>query len=233
MGIYTMMVKEAIEYEPTMGLDRYPIFDEEYRAKLNQKILDNYWTREIGMETVSLFVAKMRNRMNLIMPKYNAIYLAQAKEIDPFVTARMTSHMVNEATQKNSDKSTSTGEQDQDTASKARAINSDFPQMQLSEYKDYATSGADTVSSSEAKSLSKGTGESESTGDTSGTMDSVSEGFSGGSMADLLANYADAFINTDLLVVQDLENLFMGIWNNDEHIVSGDRWNGFRGGWWY
>lgn len=34
----------------------YPIFDETYRAKLNEKIVAHYALREIGSETAQMFV---------------------------------------------------------------------------------------------------------------------------------------------------------------------------------
>ena len=52
----------------------YPIFDENYRATLETKILKHYYTREIGLETVGLWKHFLDMRMNEIMPYYNKLY---------------------------------------------------------------------------------------------------------------------------------------------------------------
>lgn len=54
----------------------YPIFgdDDDKRYELNRKILEHFFTREIGYETVGLWKQKLRFRMREIMPKYNKLY---------------------------------------------------------------------------------------------------------------------------------------------------------------
>lgn len=62
----------------------YPIFDENYRATLETKILKHYYTREIGLETVGLWKHFLDMRMNEIMPYYNKLYESELLEFDPF-----------------------------------------------------------------------------------------------------------------------------------------------------
>ena len=61
----------------------FPIFDENYRKTLETKIIKHYYFREIGFETVALWQFYLNERLNLIMPYYNKLYLAFLKEIDP------------------------------------------------------------------------------------------------------------------------------------------------------
>lgn len=56
---------------------KYPIFNEEYREILETKIINHYFTREIGLETVSLWKHFLKTRMNEIMPYYNKLYEAE------------------------------------------------------------------------------------------------------------------------------------------------------------
>ena len=42
----------------------YPIFDETYRGVIETKILKHYYTREIGLETVGLWLHKLDVKMN-------------------------------------------------------------------------------------------------------------------------------------------------------------------------
>ena len=67
-GIYTEASYKKI------GLSTYPIFDETYRTQLNNKIIDHFYFREIGMETVANFAWFLRRKMNEIMPYYNQLY---------------------------------------------------------------------------------------------------------------------------------------------------------------
>lgn len=79
MAKYTINIFILIENGFDFGLDEYPIFDENYRATLNKTILDYYFMYEIGFETPFLFRHYLKTKMNLIMPKYNALFEAQAQ----------------------------------------------------------------------------------------------------------------------------------------------------------
>ena len=61
----------------------YPIFDENYRATLETKILKHYYFREIGLETAALFKHFLRTRMGEIMPYYNQLYRSETLEFNP------------------------------------------------------------------------------------------------------------------------------------------------------
>lgn len=68
----------------------FPIFDEEYRPVLCQKILKNYYTREIGFETVQLWKLRMNQKLNLIMPYYNKLYITDRLEYNPLFDVDLT-----------------------------------------------------------------------------------------------------------------------------------------------
>lgn len=69
---------------------KYPIFDEKYRYVLNKKILTHFFTREICEETVGLWLLRMEERMEEIMPYYNKLYLSELEEIKPFFNIDIT-----------------------------------------------------------------------------------------------------------------------------------------------
>lgn len=69
---------------------KYPIFDEKYRYVLNKKILTHFFTREICEETVGLWLLRMEERMEEIMPYYNKLYLSELEEIKPFFNVDIT-----------------------------------------------------------------------------------------------------------------------------------------------
>lgn len=86
MAIYTIELGKLIERGYHLNLDAYPIFDENYRIVLNQKIINHFWFREIGQETPDRFNFMLGRKMCEIMPYYNQLYKTQFFEFDPLET---------------------------------------------------------------------------------------------------------------------------------------------------
>lgn len=84
MSKYTTELRYLIENNFDIGLKTYPIFDENYRELLNQKIINHYYFREIGMETAELFKRYLNTTMCEIMPYYNQLYKSELLEFNPF-----------------------------------------------------------------------------------------------------------------------------------------------------
>lgn len=61
----------------------YPIFDESYRATLEEKIIGHYYMDEIGCETVGLWKFYLNQKMREIMPYYNQLYKSELIEFNP------------------------------------------------------------------------------------------------------------------------------------------------------
>ena len=68
----------------------FPIFDENYRTVLENKILKHYYTREIGVETVGLWKLRLDTKMNEIMPYYNQLYKSALIEFNPMYDVDLT-----------------------------------------------------------------------------------------------------------------------------------------------
>lgn len=89
MSKYTTELRYIIESGYTLkALQSYPIFDENYRQVLNQYILNHFWMREIGFETVGEFDLYLGNTLNEIMPYYNGMFKMAMSEIDPLTNYR-------------------------------------------------------------------------------------------------------------------------------------------------
>lgn len=205
MAVFTISVMELREDDWDFGLDVYPIFDPNYRAPLNTKILDHYMNYEIGYESEEMFKFALRRRMNEIMPYYNQLYKSEQIEFDPLQTVNLNdmSESVN----------TSTASNDNESKARGRVVNSELPQVHLSPNEDYASAATDSVSDSTAT----GTGTSEA----NGTVNHQMTG-SQGHAPQLLMAYRASLLNIDLMVIRDLANLFMGVWNtNDTHTDQG------------
>lgn len=61
----------------------FPVFDENYRLPLEKTILRHFYTREIGEETVGLWRLRLWDRLNIIMPFYNKLYLTETLSFNP------------------------------------------------------------------------------------------------------------------------------------------------------
>lgn len=62
----------------------FAIFDEAYREKLVCKVLKHYYLREIGAETVGIWILWMNTKFEEIMPYYNQLYESAKLKFEPF-----------------------------------------------------------------------------------------------------------------------------------------------------
>lgn len=83
-------VDNVVEASRRQIFGNYPIFDENYRAILESKILKHYYTREISEETVGLWKLRLNNRMNEIMPYFNKLYNSELIEFNPLYDVDLT-----------------------------------------------------------------------------------------------------------------------------------------------
>lgn len=90
MAVYTVQLKTLIENHFDIGLKDYPIFDENYRNILNEKIINHYLFNEIGMETAELFKFYLNMTMREIMPYYNQLYKSELLEFNPLYDTDLT-----------------------------------------------------------------------------------------------------------------------------------------------
>lgn len=216
MSVFTMRLCDLIDdgFDIGMGANDYPIFDEEYRVVLNQRITDHYALYEIGHETPEMFRFALNRKLREVMKYYNQLYLSEKIAFDPLSTMDYTDTA--STTQHSDSNSTNTN----DTTSRARVTNSELPQVHLSPDEDYASSGADTSSDT------NGTGSATGTEDANGTVDHATQGRQGPA-ATLLMNYRASLLNIDLMVIGECRELFMGIWNTHDEYFHHGRMSGY------
>ena len=96
------------------------------KDKLAKKIVDHYYMREIGFETIGLFIHEAKDEMNELMEEYLPLIYSSAIEYDPLVnvdyteTFTRTQNLGNESASESSSSGSSLG------------INSETPQGQIS-----------------------------------------------------------------------------------------------------
>lgn len=221
MSAYTIELRRVVEIvgRDGLGLNEYPIYNEEYREVLNDKIVKHFWFREIGTETIDMFINRLNEKMGIIMPVYNKLYETMELNIDPLTTTNLTTHVTGTGTDNTN--VTASSQSDSSTLSESdstsRSVASEFPQVQLSETGDYATNANDAVS----KATSSGSGHDTSTsnqvvgGERENESTTTMSGYTSNQSALVLA-YRETFINVDLMVMDELETLFMQIWDTGE-----------------
>ncbi len=169
----------------------FPIFDENYRKTLCIKILKHYYTREISEETIGLWKLRLDTKLNEIMPYYNKLYSVWLNDFNPLYNVEIsTQHTLNKKAT-----TTSTG------TDKQRY--SDTPQGGLSaiENNQYLTNAA--INDTSSKDVGSSTDE---------YIQKVYGKEGTESYSEMLEKYKNALLNIDVMVIKELESLFMLIW---------------------
>lgn len=209
MSKYTITIKNLIDNGFDFGLKNYPIFDENYRNTLNQNILYHYYESEIGLETPELFKFYLNQKMNEIMGYYNVLYSKQKTLLNNLEN----NVNLSETFERQTDTNTSTNSSSNSSGtSNNKNLFLDTPQGNT--YKgtiddtDYATnvtfdrnSNTNTISDS-----------STSSGDANENYIKTIIGNNGGKYnIDLLNDIKNNLMNIDLLIINELGDLFMGL----------------------
>ena len=212
----------------------FPIFDESYRGVLERKILKHFYTREICEETVGLWKLRLDTRLNEIMPYYNKLYKSELLDFNPLYTDNLTRTRTTNLNSKRetgnngevntTNNSNSQGSGSGTTNNNGSDLYSDTPQGSLNgvesgtyltnarKTNDTSTSSSNTSNNSSAsgKVVSSDSG-SDDFNSTEDYLESVS-GYAGVNASDLLKKYRETFINIDMMVINNLEDLFFQLW---------------------
>lgn len=185
----------------------YPIFDERYKPTLETKIIKHFYTREIAFETVGLWRLKLDTRMNEIMPFYNKLYESVGIEFDPLENVNYTRTYSRDI----SGNENTSGSSDNRTSHNNLSTYLDTPQgnIELLLNGEYLTSGNNVTGSARSGQ----TAESQrSHGTIEGFGEHVKGKQGGDSYAKMLMEYRDTILNIDMMVIKDLEQLFLLLW---------------------
>lgn len=206
MARYTTEYGRLIEtgFEPLLeALQSYPIYDESHRAELNEKILLRYKYREIGFETAARFAHYFKAMLFEIMPYYNKLYEVQAQKFNPLMDADYT-----EETDADSNGSASNA-----NSGKSKFIHrySDTPQGGFA----FGTVTPETNSYMSEASVD----DTDNSGQSSGSSNSHAEAirtvkgkFPGRTYGEMLNDYKQAVWNIDTMILDDLNQCFMGVY---------------------
>ena len=206
MAKYTTTIKSLMDNNFDFGLKDYPIFDEEYREHLNDMILKHYYMSEIGFETAALFKQYLNNKMNEIMPYYNTLYKLQKDLLNSGVdqnvnlTETYTHNVTTEGTSESNSNSTNEN----------KNVSQNTPQGNLTEQNINDFNYADNINM--GSNNSNINDNSNTTGKSVEDYIKKIQGNNGNKYAyEVLIAIKNNLLSIDLEVINELEDLFMGI----------------------
>ena len=196
-------------------IDRAGIWNKD---KLAKKIVNHYFMREIGFETISLFKHYSKVTMDEIMEKYLPLIYSASIEYDPLVNVDYTETFERTAENTGNVDNTGTSNSNSTNNSSSLGINSDTPQGQISKETilegKYATSTAGSENESSIEDETRTSSSSESTSNTNENYRKNIKGNSGVSATaqKMIEQYRDNILTIDKDIIKELNILFMGLY---------------------
>lgn len=233
----TVELREVVQSGVKVWDFDYPSYYQgDQKAAFEQKVLDHFWTRQIGQETVGRFLLYFRRTVREIMPyyiqRYESVDLMKDPEIRPLDNYNMIEEYESERSDTNTGSSkvtgTSSNQETNSSTGKTGGINvrSDTPQESLlipvgtdgNVQLTYATEVeqnrglSDSEVSTDSETATESTSEDQSTGNGSETHKLTRRGNIGvTTYAQLLEGYRQTFLNIDMEVIKELESCFLGV----------------------
>lgn len=200
------------------------------KDKLARKIVDHYYMREIGVETVGLFIRKAKIAMEEIMEEKLPLIYSAAIKYDPLVnvdyseTYTGTNNATNSLTAKNSTTDASSNQSASTGKTSGLNVNSDTPQGQISKASILGGSYASSTTANEDENSNQTSNNSSSLTDSESTSNGTNnqiqnytkkvKGNSGVSATaqKMVQQYRENIIMIDRDIIKDLASLFMGVY---------------------
>lgn len=201
----------------------WAFYDETERKKLCKKILRHYYTNEIGFETVGLWTLYLNTKMGEIMPYYNQLYESARIKFEPLKDIDYTETGENEKNTTENNLSVRDGNtlRTDDLTRNTDGTNkySDTPQGGLngvlsSTYLTNATKDdiIETNTGTQENKIDDSFSEDKTLNDTGSYSKIVSGKMGGKNYSEMLLDYRKTMLNIDMMVIDELSELFMRLW---------------------
>ena len=200
------------------------------KNKLADRIINHYYMREIGVETIGLFKLRIKTKLDLLMERYAPLIYTNSIEYDILVnedyteTFNRSTSGTDTTTNSSLGSNTSNGTNSTTSSGSGLTVSSDTPQGQINKATilagQYATStsaGENTNTTSTTDSLtSSNSVTNNSSGTNSGTEQFTrrvkgNRGISATYQA-MIKQYRENILTIYNDIINDLNDLFMGIW---------------------
>lgn len=172
------------------------------KDQLAERIIDHYYTREIGTDAIGQFMLFAKDKMREIMETYAPLIYSAAIKYDPLVNVNFTETYSGQTNNSSTSNSNSTGS--------GLTVNSDTPQGQISKSNilsgSYASSTGANETENSVSDNSSNQGEE--------TYQKTTKGNSGvtATAQALVKQYRDTIRALNTEIVYELEPLFMGLY---------------------
>ena len=224
MSKYTIELKDIIEYE---GREKVEDFFKDYciynylrpnevetilsaniwsKDRLASKIVDHYYMREIGYETIGLFKHYCKVYMQEIMERYLPLIYSNSINYDPLVNVDYKEEFTRNISGSGESSSTSNNE------ASGLSVNSDTPQGQITKANILNGNYASNTGASETESTISDS--STNSNNTDETYTKTVKGNSGVSATaqKMISQYRENIIAIDEQIIKELDKLFMGLY---------------------
>ena len=180
------------------------------KDRLARKIVDHYYMREIGFETIELFKHYVKITMEELMEKYLPLIYSSAIEYDPLVNVDYT-----ETFERNkSDEISGTSTSSSTSSGSGLNVASDTPQGQINKTAILNGTYASTTNANEQTNSISDSTSSSSSNDTEEDYTKRIKGNSGVSATaqKMVEQYRQNIIAIDKEIINELQILFMGLY---------------------
>ena len=188
------------------------------KDKLARKIVDHYYMREIGFETIQLFKHYAKVTMQELMEEYLPLIYSASIKYDPLVNVDFTETFNREAENTANVNNTGNSNSTSTNNSNSLGINSDTPQGNINKQKilegNYATSTVGSENTSNINDNTNTSSRSNSDGTTNEEYVKKVKGNSGVSATaqKMILQYRENIIAIDRDIIKKLNCLFMGLY---------------------
>lgn len=234
---YDKMESLCAQAAPLIFKFDYPIFDTNYKSALEQKILRQFYLREIAVTPFGRWNIMLNNKLNEIMPYYNQLYESQLLKLDPFnnVNYKRSYDRNNNGATDTTSRSNETGTTTIDTSTNGTSSDtgkniykhSDTPQGTVAnlEAGTYMTDANITDANNTVTTDNKANTVDSTNRDTDVTanvtinnLEKYSEQIVGKNNAEsysiLLKEFRETFLNIDQMILEELESLFFSMYES-------------------
>lgn len=197
--------------------ENFPFYEPTLREQFVKKFYDKYRYREIGAETIYRFKVMLNSRLNLIMPYYNQLYQTEleAKKINFMLNKDLKETFVREISGENNVESTSssTTSGESNSTSEGRFLDTPSSRITDEELDGYITTAQKDKINGRTTANGSSTNTSLGNNNQTETTELLSQGNIGvTSGGQLLEDWRKTIINIDVMILNDLKDLFFGLY---------------------
>ncbi len=209
----TLELRELVENGVDIWDFEYPSYYKgEEKTAFERKVIDHYYFRQIGQETVGRFKHYFRTKIREIMPYYIQLYESEKfmKELDdPFATVDYTESYTETRSGQSSGTSSSSSQSSGSNNNTHKFSNT--PQGSLQNLDVYLTEGSIDTGTNENADSGTASSESESSENVTHTL--TKKGAMGvTTFGHDMIEFRESFLNVDMMIIDELNDLFLKVY---------------------